>query len=82
MSQISGKRDMSDWLDSEEFYELCQTYRHVNQRTSVGEEKTAEAFEALKEYIRGKLKEELDEYAEVAQDHYERNAVHDDYVGE
>ena len=38
-------------LDSQEFYELCQTYRHVNQRVSVGEEKTGEAFEALKAYV-------------------------------
>ena len=43
--------NMREWLNSREFYELCQTYRHVNQHVHGGEQATVDAFEALKDAI-------------------------------
>lgn len=48
-----------DWLDKQEFYEVCQTYRHARDMwpNVEGAPTAAEAFEALKEYIRKKVGE-------------------------
>jgi hypothetical protein len=43
---------MKDKLESQEFYELMQRYRHVNQREQEGEDNTVVAFEAVKWWIR------------------------------
>ena len=41
------------WLDSQDFYELCQTYRHAEQGGRVGRGLSAsQAYENLKEGIR------------------------------
>ena len=41
-----------DRFDSEEIYELMQTYRHVNQRRYINECDTVAAFEAVKAFCR------------------------------
>jgi len=38
---------MRDWLDSDEFHELMQAYRHANSP-----EQYVDAYEAVKEYIK------------------------------
>ena len=47
--------DYEDALDSEEFYEVCQRYRHAQDAIPLGPgfPTAAEAFEQLKEWIRG-----------------------------
>lgn len=49
-----------DWLDEQDFYEICQQYRHSNEfkRWST-QMTTVEAFEALKTFIRRKIKAEI-----------------------
>ena len=44
---------MREWLDSREFYELCQTYRHIGQSRAYygGPKAISDAFEALKDAI-------------------------------
>lgn len=54
---------MSAWLDEQEFYELCQQYRHSQEWTAPP---TVETFEALKAYIRAKIERELDMASESA----------------
>lgn len=44
-----------DWPESEEFYNLMQVYRHVNQHHFEGEGKTVEAYRAVKEYLRAEV---------------------------
>ncbi len=48
---------MSDYLDEQDFYEVCQTYRHAQDVLPLapGLLTAAEAFDALKEYIRQNL---------------------------
>jgi hypothetical protein len=41
---------MTDSLDSRDFYEVCQQYRHAQD--AIGEPNAAEAFEQLKRWIR------------------------------
>lgn len=45
---------LDDWLDSEEFYELCQQYRWAQDgvRRGPGALTAVEAFEQLKSHIR------------------------------
>lgn len=47
-----------DWLDDQDFYEMCQQYRHARDIAAPpGFLSAAEAFEALKEYIREHMPE-------------------------
>lgn len=47
-----------DWLDDQDFYEMCQQYRHAQDAVArPGFLTAAEAFEALKEYIREHMPE-------------------------
>jgi len=42
-----------DYLDEQEFYEVCQRYRHAKDwKTEDGRGTASQAFEALKDYIR------------------------------
>ena len=44
------KKEMSDWPESEEFYNLMQAYRHAPMED---QKSVVEAYEAVKEYLRG-----------------------------
>lgn len=48
---------MSEWLDDQEFYEVCQRYRHAQDMLGTGSilPTAAEAFEQLKDYIRQQI---------------------------
>jgi hypothetical protein len=54
---------MSDWLDDKPFYELCQQYRHSHEFSTPT---VVEAYEALKDYIRERIEEELEDASEAA----------------
>ena len=58
--------DSSHWLESKEFYEVCQSYRHAQDVIAAAPNlpNASEAFEALKEYIRQK-EQELEERHEM-----------------
>lgn len=49
--------DYADWLDEQEFYEICQQYRHARDGVErhPGLLTAAEAFEVLKAYIRERM---------------------------
>ncbi len=57
MDEQKPLTDHKDWLDEQEFYEVCQTYRHASAvRANIhGFLTPAEAFEALKKYIRDQI---------------------------
>jgi len=42
----------ADWPECEEFYNLMQRYRHVNQHNHEGEEQTVLAYEEVKAWLR------------------------------
>lgn len=49
---MSSSRMLLDWLDEQDFFEMCQQYRHsVEWRRGPGDKTTVEAFEALKAFI-------------------------------
>lgn len=51
-----------DWLDSQEFYELMQQYRHARDYGPGGSPAyVVERFEAVKAYIRDQIDEVVDE---------------------
>jgi hypothetical protein len=49
--------EVKDWLDEQEFYDICQSYRHAKDVVAdfPGMPTAAEAFEALKKYIRDQI---------------------------
>lgn len=48
--------DHKDWLDEQEFFEVCQSYRHAEDISGALPGPTpSEAFEALKKYIRDQI---------------------------
>lgn len=46
--------EVKDWLDEQEFFDICQSYRHAQDAISTfpGMPTASEAFEELKKYIR------------------------------
>lgn len=57
---MSAPIEIRDWLDEQDFYELCQQYRHsVEWQRGKGDLTVANAFEALKEFIRKKIEAEI-----------------------
>jgi len=57
MKPKTCKEVAAKWLDSQEFYELMQGYRHAPIHK---QQQTIEAFEALNDFIRVKLLCDLD----------------------
>ncbi|MCR4304945.1 MAG: hypothetical protein NUV63_12115 [Gallionella sp.] len=53
MMPFADKNAFADWLDSQDFYELCQSYRHAQDVTpkAKGLPTAAGAFETLKDAI-------------------------------
>lgn len=49
--------EVKDWLDEQEFFDLCQSYRHSQDAVAdfPGMPTSAEAFETLKKYIRDQI---------------------------
>lgn len=44
------QKEMSDWPESEKFYNLMQAYRHAPMED---QKAVVDAYEAVKEYLRG-----------------------------
>lgn len=47
--------EVKDWLDEQEFFDICQAYRHSQDGQPDFMPTPAEAFEALKKYIRDQI---------------------------
>lgn len=49
--------EVRDWLDEQEFYDICQSYRYAKDVVAdfPGMPTAAEAFEAMKKYIRDQI---------------------------
>lgn len=49
--------EVTDWLDEQEFFDICQSYRHAGDGSPIfpGMPTAAESFEALKKYIRDQI---------------------------
>jgi hypothetical protein len=50
VARDATKKEMSDWPESEEFYNLMQAYRHAPMED---QKAVVDAYEAVKEYLRG-----------------------------
>lgn len=67
---IGARANCMDWLDGQDFYELCQQYRHAQEWT---QPTVVEAFWSLKNYILTRLEKELDDASETAAIHEQNN---------
>lgn len=49
--------ETKDWLDEQEFYEVCKSYWHAKDAVAdfPGMPTAGEAFEALKKYVRERI---------------------------
>lgn len=57
------------WLEEQDFYEMCQRYRHSTEFT---DPTTVDAFEALKAHIRKQVQEQMSECCDETGRWYER----------
>lgn len=60
---MSYPENFAAWLDSRDFYEVCQQYRwsELPFKNCAQEPKAADTFEALKHYIRLQVSMQMDD---------------------